>query len=685
MTRYFVLGNGNILVDLDHKGRVRDFYFPYVGQENHVNGRVHKIGIWVDGQFSWFDSPEWQHILAYKKETLVSDIVGINNSLGIKLQFNDAVHYAKNIFLRKIIVKNLTDKQREVRLFLHQRFEIYESNIGDTVYYHPSIDAIIHYKGKRYFLMNGYFRNRKMHGISSYATGLAGEYGLKGTYVDAEDGYLSGNPIEHGSVDSTISFNFILPAKKTKNVYYWICVGKDFTEVSDLNYFVLHHKPQALIDETKKYWLRWVNRTEFNFLGLNKSVVDLFKRSLLVIRMHVDNRGAIIASSDSAMLFARRDSYSYMWPRDGALIARSLDRAGYADITENFFKFCLDVLTPEGYLFHKYRPDESLGSSWHSWVKSNGSIQLPIQEDQIGLVLDALWKHFEQHNIREYIKEMFDSFIRKSADFLVTFRDKNTGLPQESYDLWEEKLGIHTFTCAATYAGLRAAENFEQILGSTRRAVKYRKAAEQMREAILHYLYDEKEGRFIKRLYYEGNELKKDMTNDSSSAYGIFQFKVLDLHDERIRSSMDHFKQGLLCRTPVGGYARYEGDYYHRVTDKVPGNPWFITTLWLAEYYIALANNVQELAAAKEIFEWVAKNALDTGLLAEQMNPYSGEPLSVAPLTWSHAGYVIAINKYLEKLDALGVCEMCNPPKFYTEPAENPTYKARNKNKKKKG
>lgn len=663
-----------MLVDLDDKARVRDLYYPYVGQENHVNGKMHKLGIWVDEQFSWFDSDDWQRSLAYKKEMLVTDIVGRNESLGIELHLNDAVHYAKNIFIRKVTVTNLTKKRREVRLFFHQRFEVYESNIGDTVYYHPSIDSIVHYKGKRYFLINGIYKNRRICNISSYTTGLAGEYGLEGTYKDAEDGYLAGNAVEHGSVDSTVSFNFPLAPGKSKDVYYWICVGQDFAEVSDLNYFVLHHRPEDLIDETGKYWKQWVNRTEFNFMGLSDRVIDLFKRSLLIIRTHADNRGAIIASSDSDMLFARRDSYSYMWPRDGALIARSLDRAGYSDITENFFKFCVDAITPEGYLFHKYRPDGSLGSSWHSWLK-NGTIQLPIQEDQIGLVLDALWKHFEQHAIREYIKEMLDLFIRKSADFLVTFIDKKTGLPHESYDLWEEKLGIHTFSCAAVYAGLRAAENFEEVVGMSRRAIKYRNAAEKIQKAILKYLYDEKEKRFIKRVYYENNELKKDMTNDASSAYGVFQFKVLPVDDERVRSSMEHFKERLLCRTNVGGYARYEGDYYHRVTDDTPGSPWFITTLWLAEYYIALAKNDHELAPAKEIFEWVADHALPTGALPEQMNPHTGDPLSVTPLTWSHAGYVIAINKYLEKLDALGVCEMCNPPKYLTEPVNLPAKK----------
>ena len=99
--------------------------------------------------------------------------------------------------------------------------------------------------------------------------------------------------------------------------------------------------------------------------------------------------------------------------------------------------------------------------------------------------------------------------------------------------------------------------------------------------------------------------------------------------------------------------ARYEDDRYHQVSQdvkNVPGNPWFICTLWLAEYEIALARNEDEMTGALELFEWVMAHALDSGVLAEQVNPFTDEPLSVSPLTWSHAQYVAAVMKYLHKL-----------------------------------
>jgi oligosaccharide amylase len=661
MVRHFVLGNGNILVGLDNHGRIRDFYFPYVGQENHVNGKIHRIGIWVNGMFTWFESDEWKKTISYKKETLITNIVAINERLGIQITFNDGVCHKTNVFIRKIKIQNLHDDTKEVRLFFHQQFDISEGNIGDTVYYHPILKSLIHYKGKRYFLMNG---SVKEEGIAEYATGLVGEYGLEGTYKDAEDGVLSNNPIEHGSVDSTLALHLQVPPKKSKDCYYWICVGDCYHDVLKLNETVISHGPSNTLLETEKYWKEWVNKAGFTFMGLSKDVVDLFKRSLLIINTQMDKGGSIIASSDSEMLHLRRDTYAYMWPRDGALISRSLDRAGYSNLTSKFFNFCTKAMAKEGYLLHKYRPDGSLGSSWHSWLY-HGHIQLPIQEDETALVLDALWKHYEQHGNKKVMRGYLDSFVRPAAEFMLMFIDERTGLPKETYDLWEEKLGIHTFTVATVYAGFKAAANFEKIFGKKENEQKYLNAAEKVKKALLKYLYDKELGYFIKMVYYEDDELKKDTTLDMSSAYGVFQFGVLDSDDERIESSMNTCMDRLSLKTASGGHARYTNDYYYRIDKEgTPGNAWFITTLWLAEYYIHKAYNKKMLQPALDIFNWVASHALETGVLSEQIHPHNSGPVSVAPLTWSHAGFVIAINKYLEKLDNLGICTMCNPPKL---------------------
>ena len=62
--------------------------------------------------------------------------------------------------------------------------------------------AIIHYRKRRYFLINGYNDHQ---GIEEFAMGKSDYRGLEGTWKDAEDGQLSGHAIEQGSVDSTIA------------------------------------------------------------------------------------------------------------------------------------------------------------------------------------------------------------------------------------------------------------------------------------------------------------------------------------------------------------------------------------------------------------------------------------------------------------------------------------------------
>jgi len=116
---------------------------------------------------------------------------------------------------------------------------------------------------------------------------------------------------------------------------------------------------------------------------------------------------------------------------------------------------------------------------------------------------------------------------------------------------------------------------------------------------------------------------------------------------------MQAIAEKLINRSEVSGVARFENDDYMRVADGTPGNSWVITTLWLAEYYIAAAKTKDDLSKALEILEWTVDRALPSGVLAEQIDPLTGEPRSVSPLTWSHSTFVAAVHSYLAKLGEL--------------------------------
>ncbi|KKP81393.1 MAG: Glycoside hydrolase 15-related protein, partial [Parcubacteria group bacterium GW2011_GWB1_35_5] len=77
-------------------------------------------------------------------------------------------------------------------------------------------------------------------------------------------------------------------------------------------------------------------------------------------------------------------------------------------------------------------------------------------------------------------------------------------------------------------------------------------------------------------------------------------------------------------------------------------NPWFVTTLWFTQYKIAIATSNEDLEEAARDIEWVTKFAR-SGMLSEQLDPNTGEPLSAMPLTWSHSEFVRTVIEYDKK------------------------------------
>jgi glucoamylase len=663
MPRDIPVGNGSLLVTFDELYRIRDIYFPYVGKENHSEGHPFRFGLWVDDRFSWVSDKDWTRELTYLDETLVTDVRLTNEKLLVEIVSNDAVDSHENIFVRRIRLHNKGEARREFRLFFHQDFYISESEVGDTAYFDPETQALIHYKGQRYFLIS----TDAAVGVETFATGRKAFKGAEGTWRDAEDGVLGEGAITEGSVDSTIGRSLIVEAGEVAEMFYWIAVGTSYSEVAKLNALVREHQPRALIDRTNDYWLAWVNKNETDFGNLPPEVVRLYKRSLLVVRTQIDSGGAILAANDSDVTLRATDHYSYLWPRDGALVAYALDLAGYSSLPHAFFDLCGRIITPEGYFLQKYNPDGSVASGWHaSWDPYAKRRLVPIQEDETALVLWSLWHHYDEFRDIESARQLYRPLITNAANFMMRFRDE-TGLPHPSWNLWEDRRAVHTFTCATVVGGLRAAANFARLFGEGETAAKYEQAAREVCDAMRAILYRPELARFARSVMPLANGgFEVDETVDAS-LFGIFYFGAFAPDDPLVRNTMSAVEERLWAKTAIGGLARYEADGYMRVTDdveKVPGNPWFICTLWLADYRIAAARNLEELERAVEILEWAVARTLPSGVLAEQVDPLSGAPVSVSPLTWSHSTVVATVIAYLRKLEALLKCEACGRPLF---------------------
>ncbi len=651
--RATTVGNGNLLVGLDHRGQVRDLYFPFVGLQNHVSGAsgsyVHRIGVFVDTEMVWLDDPTWEVVVGGDTDCAIGNMVATNVALGLTLATYDGVHNEQNVFLRRFTLTNTRPEARTVKLFLAQQFRIAESRRGDTAFYDPRVNAIIHYKDKDTFLINA-----TMGGVqfTEYNIGLFGIEGKEGTFHDAHDGVLEKNPIEHGSVDSVLGFTCDLSGGESTQVYYWIACADSIPAVHTLDALVLEETPERLLVSTDAYWSAWLAKEGKDTSALSPALRTLYERSLINIRVHTDNRGGIIASSDTDMLHHGRDTYSYVWPRDAALIAHSLDVSGYTDAGQRFFEFVSKCQEPGGYLMHKYLTDGSLGSSWHPWLQ-NGKAFLPIQEDETASVLVMLWKHYEITRNLEFIETHYNSFIEPAAKFLVDYIESVTGLPQASFDLWEEKYGTSTYTAASVYGGLMAATRFASLLGKDIDARTYQAVAARMQTAILQYLYDPELKMFVKHVRHtDDGELVYDRTIDTSSFHGIVLFEVLEPGAPQLQESLKTIEKTLQVDSNSQGFIRYERDTYYTMQEAGSPNPWVITTLWVAQYYIKIARKASELKRPLELLEWTASHAAEGGTLAEQMHPHTREHRSASPLMWSHAEYVLTVDMYLKAVAA---------------------------------
>src|SRR5207247_2180145 len=118
--------------------------------------------------------------------------------------------------------------------------------------------------------------------------------------------------------------------------------------------------------------------------------------------------------------------------------------------------------------------------------------------DETALVIWALEYHLRFSEEVEAARELYETLARPCADFLLSFRDAATALPHPSWDLWEERRGIHTFTVCAVIAGLRGAAALAERFEDGERAARYRQGASETAHAFQNYLYSDTEKRYIR-------------------------------------------------------------------------------------------------------------------------------------------------------------------------------------------
>jgi GH15 family glucan-1,4-alpha-glucosidase len=638
MARPIVLSNGELHVGLNRYGLVHDFYFPYVGLENHSAGdhTRHRIGIWVDGELSWLDTPgEWIMSFRYPHQALIGHIIARNARLNILLEFDDFVDSEMSAFIRNIHVINQAERPREIRLFMHQSFVIGDSRSNtDTAQYLPDSEAILHYRGRRAFVISGEHRGER---FDQHSIGLFGIEGHEGTYRDADDGELSGSNVEHGRVDSVIRFKLRVRAQSSERVHYWIAAGTSMREALFVEKHIRRDGVVKRLFKTAKWWEEWLEPALQAAKKVDKRYQDSFIRSVMIIKSQIDKRGAVIASTDSSMLNYSRDNYAYCWPRDGAFVIWPLIRMGYIEEAYRFFEFCRRGMHPAGYLMHKYRADGGLGSSWHPYDHGD-IIAPPIQVDETALTVFVMAQFYQTNQDPKFLSGFYESMIKPMANFLSEYIDEATGLPKPSYDLWENEFLTTTYTVATVFASLQAAAELADVVKDEDMAVHWRAVAEDIHEAAHKHLYNEERKAFYKGIIIHDGKIEKDGALDISSLFGVFMFGLYPVTSPEFEAAVETYTSVLMVGGTVG-MPRFENDNYRETQGAPMGNWWFITTLWMAQYHIDRGH----MDKAKDILDWVNNHTPKTDMLSEQINPLDGTQISPSPLTWSQAEYVATL------------------------------------------
>ncbi len=648
MARPIILSNGEMAVGLNQFGMVHDLYFPYVGLDNHCSEKAprHRIGLFVDGTMHWLSDGSWDIRPAYLPGRLISKTVATNHWLGFSVEFQDFVDAETNVLARNIEVINLTNKRREVKLFLHQAFVIGDSQDGhDTVQYVPDTgdasEMILHYKGRRAFAVGGY-NPQTGKSFDSFSVGHFGHVNGKnyaGVWRDAEDGQLERNPVDRFQTDSIIEFRLDFAAHDSARVNYFLSAGKSINEARKT---LERFRTEGLVEHllaTDSFWKRWLApAVAIAEVRIAPEYRSNFLTSLLIIKAMTDRRGAIMASLDSSMLKNNPDTYANCWPRDAAYAAMAFWKLGYMDEVKQFLRFAKDTVSHAGFFWPSYRPDSTVGPNPHAYLLQ-GEPVMPIQADETAIIVFLLAKIIDQDVQRggrpEEWRELYDNLGRPAASFLAGYIDPETKLPWPSYELWEVNYQTTTYTTAVTFGALKAIADVADLFHESNNATKWREVSRGISEQS-GKLWNDKRSYFYRGFWHHrNNSTETDDTIDMSALYGAWAFELFDT-DKISRAAttvLETFIESEDTRMP-----RFENDDYNRVHGTF-SNPWFITSFWMAQYQ-AYSSGDGTKEFTKKVLDW-ANHRMDRSIvLSEQTDKQTDRALSAAPLTWSHAEFI---------------------------------------------
>jgi len=384
------------------------------------------------------------------------------------------------------------------------------------------------------------------------------------------------------------------------------------------------------LEGTIGYWQAWAERCTYE--GPYRAQV---LRSGLVLKGLTNSpTGAIVAAATTSLpeeIGGERNwDYRYSWLRDSALTVRALFLLGYTDEAHDYMTWlrrttagsakALQIMYGVG--GERFLPEIELdhldGYRGSRPVRVGNGAAAQFQLDVYGEMLDAAW-HFRRHGGE--IDDVFWDFLRRVGDaVLEQWEEPDSGI-------WEIRGELRHFVSSKVLAwvALDRLAKLAEADGRDGDVNGWRKACEAIREAVGKDGVDPETNAF--RQYF-GDDGRADAANLLIPIVGFVDFD--DVH-------------AVATAELVSSELAADGFVRRYVTDGVDGvgggeGAFLMCSFWLVE---CLARGGDD-ARARGLFERLLSHCNDVGLLAEEVDPDSGELLGNFPQAFSHLGLIQA-------------------------------------------
>ena len=389
------------------------------------------------------------------------------------------------------------------------------------------------------------------------------------------------------------------------------------------------------IEDTAEGWRSWEAEHDV-YQGAHRELVRLSSRVLKGLSYRPT--GAIVAAPTTSLPETvggeRNWDYRFSWIRDSSLTIEALFIGACSDEAEEFVSFMTSSAggrAREGSLQIMYgiggEHDLSERELPHlrGWrdskpVRVGNGAWGQTQLDVYGELLNAIYVY------RERLGELHPEIQAFVADLADTAARRWT---ERGAGMWEMRgePRHHLSSKVLCWTALDRAVMLAPKLGEHAKAPGWETAREEVRAAILERGWSEQKQAYAQS--FDSDEL--DAAQLLMPLVGF-----LPADDERMRSTIEAIAREL---TEDGLVLRYRNDEGLNA-DGLTGEEgtFVICSFWL----VSCLARVGELERAEALFYRLAGYANDLGLLAEEIDPHSGEQLGNFPQAFSHIGLITA-------------------------------------------